>query len=524
MTNPTYSTDIKDYEKLFIEPEIGHNPFALKPTKFSFSNNVEFGSSSECDIPNIGDLLHKCHIRLTLPSISLPRNDTIDIKAQYITALDNLTSYEAFMVLNNEAYRVAIHEHEPINSIDAQDIYNGINDHYFINDGMSNIQTSIELLMNDIENDDNITFNMINIRTIITNIKSYIIDKDIALLYVKTAHELSIIVHKFFIDEKLRLQALHEDSLKSNANFAWKKNIGFQIIDSVSIEIGGVIYDSHTTEIMELKQRMTTTWANGDVLDKCIGNVKELTTYNRDVKDTYTLYIPLYFWFCERYDQALPLLMLTYNEVRINLSLKPLMDCILTDADTDTFIQPAYLDAHIMTDIIHLTNIERARFVSSQYLLNFEQSSMQRHYSNSRFINVDLNLENCTKLISWTLSKGTLISCSLLVDGVSYGTKAYDDKFFNCVQANRNIQSKHGLTKSNYEILEATDSIVYQLSFALSPYMNMPTGTINASRIERISLSMEVSDEDTILNIASLKYNILRMHHGKSELMFVTPW
>ena len=41
-----------------------------------------------------------------------------------------------------------------------------------------------------------------------------------------------------------------------------------------------------------------------------------------------TLYVPLLFWFCRNPGLALPLIALQYHEVKINLDLRPIEECL----------------------------------------------------------------------------------------------------------------------------------------------------------------------------------------------------
>ena len=41
-----------------------------------------------------------------------------------------------------------------------------------------------------------------------------------------------------------------------------------------------------------------------------------------------TLYVPLQFWFCKNPGLALPLIALQYHEVKINLDLRPIGECL----------------------------------------------------------------------------------------------------------------------------------------------------------------------------------------------------
>lgn len=115
------------------------------------------------------------------------------------------------------------------------------------------------------------------------------------------------------------------DSVDTLTKFAWVRKIGFAIINTIEIEIGGTIIDKHFGEWLNIWFELTKEYRN---YDKIIGDVEELYTYSNG-KDEYTLYIPLQFWFCRSYGLALPLVALHYSEVKINLELNDLDKCML---------------------------------------------------------------------------------------------------------------------------------------------------------------------------------------------------
>ena len=100
--------------------------------------------------------------------------------------------------------------------------------------------------------------------------------------------------------------------------FAWVRKIGFALIKSVYIDIGGQKIDEQYGDWMNIWNELVGT--NNSGFDKMIGNIKELTDFT-DGKEEYTLYIPLKFWFCGKSGLALPLINLYYHEVKITLEL-----------------------------------------------------------------------------------------------------------------------------------------------------------------------------------------------------------
>ncbi len=107
--------------------------------------------------------------------------------------------------------------------------------------------------------------------------------------------------------------------------FAWVKKIGFAIIKSIEIEIGGQTVDKQYGEWLNIWHELTgTTYMN---YLKMIGLHKDFNEYTNG-KESMMLYVPLQFWFCKYRNLALPVLNLSYNEVKINVEFSELDKCI----------------------------------------------------------------------------------------------------------------------------------------------------------------------------------------------------
>jgi hypothetical protein len=109
---------------------------------------------------------------------------------------------------------------------------------------------------------------------------------------------------------------------------SWTKNIGFQLISQIDIEIGGRCIDKHYSDWFNIWYEITTPKSKRDGLDKMIGNVKEMTEFTSS-KQGYLLYIPLMFWFCRTPNLALPLVALYNTDIKINVLFASLESCII---------------------------------------------------------------------------------------------------------------------------------------------------------------------------------------------------
>lgn len=101
--------------------------------------------------------------------------------------------------------------------------------------------------------------------------------------------------------------------------FAWAKKIGYVIIKTIEIEIGGQLIDCHTGSWLNILSELTETFKG---FDKMIGNIDELIKPTNG-KNGYLLYIPLKFWFNKHDGLALPIVSLQYSEIKLHLEINP---------------------------------------------------------------------------------------------------------------------------------------------------------------------------------------------------------
>ena len=81
--------------------------------------------------------------------------------------------------------------------------------------------------------------------------------------------------------------------------FKWINKIGWAIIRSIDIEIGGLLIDRHYGDWLNIWSEISGKNSHKKGLKKMIGDVDELTTLSNG-KESYDLYIPLQFWLCRK--------------------------------------------------------------------------------------------------------------------------------------------------------------------------------------------------------------------------------
>ena len=130
----------------------------------------------------------------------------------------------------------------------------------------------------------------------------------------------------------------------------WLDFPGEQIIAQVEVEIGGQRIDRQYGDWMHIWNQLTMTAEQQRGYFKMIGNTTQLTFITdpsfsevdgpcdslaprqvcapRNALPETTLYVPLQFWFCTNPGLALPLIALQYHEVKINLDIRPIDECL----------------------------------------------------------------------------------------------------------------------------------------------------------------------------------------------------
>jgi hypothetical protein len=147
----------------------------------------------------------------------------------------------------------------------------------------------------------------------------------------------------------------------------WLDYPGEQLIAQVEVEIGGQRIDRQYGDWMHIWNQLTMTSEQQRGYFKMIGNTTQLTFITdpsfsdvespcdsmaprqvcapRNALPETTLYVPLQFWFCTNPGLALPLIALQYHEVKINLDIRPIDECLWAvttlNCNTNPYSDPA---------------------------------------------------------------------------------------------------------------------------------------------------------------------------------------
>jgi hypothetical protein len=194
------------------------------------------------------------------------------------------------------------------------------------------------------------------------------------------------------------------------AKFAWVRKLGYALIKSVEVEIGGSRIDKQYGTWLQIWYELAHHAGDNERgFRKMIGDTWELTAYNHHVKPCYVMYIPLMFWFNRHVGLALPLIALQYHEVRLHFEFHDVCHLVVTNKQfrCHDMKQLCMKDAQILVDYIYLDSEERRRFaqVGHEYLIEQVQfTGIESIHNTSQKYKLDFN--HPTKELIWAMKNG----------------------------------------------------------------------------------------------------------------------
>ena len=330
--------------------------FAIENLEQTFSGIKNFGNTISCTFDRIGDLVNKMYLKIVIPNVFLTNPNYIsDYTPQDTIEIESLQSqYSDFKAIIDFIYGYYRELNTYINtinySVNLTNFFNKImeiTNLYYQSPAYNTLKTkynltySKKLQINQFLPTDTFydssgnylyqgsTFNNIKISDIdiIKIIVSYNQSNftDSNSLLIKLKEELlnyknnTIKIDEFLFKSIGDYQKLHKSY--KNYKFSWIPKLGHQIINNIVLDIGGQIIDKHTGDWFNIWNELSLNSEIQSVYDKMIGNIEILTTYDNKLKPSYTMYIPLQFWFNKYIEGSLPLVFLRYHDVKLQIEL-----------------------------------------------------------------------------------------------------------------------------------------------------------------------------------------------------------
>lgn len=336
------------------------------------------------------------------------------------------------------------------------------------------------------------------------------------------------------------------ESCDTSVLLRWTDNIGHHLLKNIEIEIGGQLIDKHFGDWLDIWAQLTIPAEQQqgyytmigqdpvDMLGRPTGLQKD--TVNGHVQGR-TIFIPLQFWFCRNYGLALPLIALSYHEVKINIEFAHIHELIRSNGIEPRNIK---LEAQLWVEYIYLDDDERRRFAQTihEYLIeqlqrNIEIIEPSSSRDSPNTTSIPLNFSHPVKELIWVVqpieyltgtdrqnSNYTAVKSNPPIDAVvdlsTINTQVHirDISMQSCVRpagarnpvvraklrlnGNDRMATRPGTyfnwvqTRDYHTCIPKSPGInVY--SFALLPERHQPSGSCNFSRINNAFLVLSTS-------------------------------
>lgn len=232
----------------------------------------------------------------------------------------------------------------------------------------------------------------------------------------------------------------------------WLDFPGEQMVSMVEVEIGGQRIDRQYGDWMHIWNQLTLTAEQQRGYYKMVGNTTQLTFITdpsfahvdgpcsttaptqvcapRNALPETTLYVPLQFWYCRNPGLALPLIALQYHEIKINLDLRPIDECLWAVSGLNCDVSPApvkvatayqqsLVAASLYVDYVFLDTDERRRMAQNPHEYLIEQLQFTGDESVGSSSNkIKLNFNHPCKELIWVVQPDANVDyCASLICG-----------------------------------------------------------------------------------------------------------
>ena len=232
----------------------------------------------------------------------------------------------------------------------------------------------------------------------------------------------------------------------------WLDFPGEQLVSQVEVEIGGQRIDRQYGDWMHIWNDLTMSGDQTAGYNAMIGNTTQLTyitdpSFNdvdgpcqataprqvcapRNALPETTLYVPFQFWYCRNPGLALPLIALQYHEVKINLDIRPIDECLWAVGSLQcassakggkvvTAYNQSLVAASLYVDYVFLDTDERRRMAQNPHEYLIEQLQFTGDESVGSSSNkIKLNFNHPVKELIWVVQPDSNVDyCSSLECG-----------------------------------------------------------------------------------------------------------
>lgn len=328
-------------------------------------------------------------------------------------------------------------------------------------------------------------------------------------------------------------------------------SIGHAIINSVEIEIGGARIDKHFGEWMDMWSELTEKEEKRPGFWQMIGKYADAdydAGWQREQSKARTLYVPLKFCFNTAPGLYLPLVALSYHQVKYNFEFRPYLECIkasvpvsqltaksggqvLSLTGCNLFADYVFLDA---PERIRMAEIPHEYLVTQLQFLGDEAVPAPSDPNGTRSRKYTLNFNHPVRELLWVyVAKSNYeVDPQTGNNWFKYGVPGDDEaEIFDEARLLINGHDRFSARSAPYFRLiqpyehhtRCPAKKVHCYSFSLlSPEDWQPSGQANFSRFDSSHLQFTLNQDLPVgkMKIFAYSFNVLRVASGLAGLAF----
>lgn len=558
-----------------------HTNFSIEAINVKFDDSTGFDRISNMVVPKIGDLIYNAYLVMDIPTFQYTRDldqqNINDLTNEYNKLLYNYELVQGFLSVNMNAYREAFNLYSSDNITYSAEMIDSITSAFssYINttqytDFKNLIADDYHAEYSDVIQNGGILFRYDNM-TEYVDMSSSVSIGNISLVSVRnywsdptaqpstinkeiTMNILNFLINncksldKKYYDKMYDVKNKLVDAYETNYKFAWVDKLGHSIIEYVEFYIGGNKIDKHFGQWIDIWHELMGKKLQEEHYSRMIGNVPEMTTFDRTTKPQYTLKVPLQFFFNRYSGLALPLIALQYNDISFRVKFRKFSQCSYVEANSegtavslDDILENQDIDmtASLLIEYIYLDSYERRKFAQSshEYLIEQLQINYEDNLTDKTY-QMELDFQHPSTGLIWVLQRNSLLENP---DGhtkchwTTYTTTVGGENPIIDSQLLFNNYVRVEKTKSNYfnylqPLMHCKNTPADGINcywFSLFPYEHQPSGTCNFSRLPKVRMQFTIdpfyyeSGEQYTITVYTLNKNILRIIGGLGNTAYI---
>ena len=296
---------------------------------------------------------------------------------------------------------------------------------------------------------------------------------------------------------------------------SWIKYIGHYIFNKISLRINDYTLQELNSDWIHIWSHCNMNENKYDGYYKMIGNIEELYNFDSNIKKKRNLYIPLPFYFQNKFSLALPLIALQNSELIFEANTRNINELIFIEEGA-SLIDNIKIKFELVGNFVYLSDYERELFAKMRHEYLIEQ--VQYCYENISQNNngsIKLNFLNPVKDIFYILQNNN----SIINKEYYKYENIYKNISLNVNGHNRfsNVPSELTSLVYPYTYYETTflDGLnVYP--FCLYPLTYQPSGSCSFTYLNNklFNYNLNSTVNNGIIKIFARSYNILRITSG----------